>query len=76
MPVPRITREDLKTRLEHVDPAALLRGQEGVPVPLELDLVWETLGVPYAYRMTTRYEIPCRARGTIRLADAELSVAA
>ena len=49
------------------DPAALLRGEVGAPVPVELDLVWETMGEPYAYRITTRYEIPCAVDGTLRL---------
>ena len=57
------------------DPAALLRGEDGAPVPVEADLVWETLGEPYAYRMTTRYEIPCRAAGTIRIDEKELRIA-
>ncbi len=57
------------------DPAALLRGEDGAPEPVELDLVWETFGQPYAYRMTTRYEVPCRVQGTIRLGEAELELA-
>lgn len=56
------------------DPAALLRGEAGDPGPLELDLEWSTLGQPYAYRITTRYEIPCRVQGRIRLGDDELTV--
>jgi hypothetical protein len=51
------------------DPAAPLRGEPGEPVPVALDLVWETKGEPYAYRMTTRYEIPCHVRGTLRVGD-------
>jgi thiamine kinase-like enzyme len=53
----------------HADPAELLRGEPGDPVPVSLDLTWETAGVPYAYRLTTRYEIPCRVSGTITVAD-------
>ncbi len=34
-----------------------------------LDLVWETDGVPYQYRLATRYEIPCRVRGTVTVGD-------
>ena len=34
-----------------------------------MDLVWETLGDPYAYRVTTRYEIPCRVSGTVRVGE-------
>ena len=49
------------------DPSDLLRGRTGDPVAVELDLSWETSGAPYAYRLTTRYEIPCQVSGTIRL---------
>lgn len=51
----------------HADPAELLRGQSGDPVDVAIDLVWETLGEPYAYRVATRYEIPCRVSGTVRV---------
>lgn len=47
------------------DPAAILRGEAGVPVPVKLDLVWHTDGVPYRWRATTRYEVPCRVSGTV-----------
>jgi MOSC domain-containing protein YiiM len=60
------------TGSEHDDPAALLRGERGKPVAVEFDLRWETIGEPYAYRVTTRYEIPCRVSGTLRIAGEEL----
>jgi thiamine kinase-like enzyme len=50
---------------QHPDAAALLRGEAGAPVPVALDLTWETDGEPYAYRLATRYEIPCRVSGSI-----------
>ncbi len=53
------------TGASHSDPAAVLRGERGEPVPIELELSWETLGEPYAYRLTTRYEIPCRVSGAL-----------
>jgi hypothetical protein len=53
----------------HEDPAELLRGEPGRAVPVALELSWETAGIPYAYRLTTRYEIPCRVAGTIRVGD-------
>ena len=56
------------------DPAAILRGEEGEPVPVAFDLEWETHGEPYAYRVTSRYEIPCRVRGTLRVGDEEIAV--
>jgi hypothetical protein len=47
------------------EPAALLRGEQGAPVKVALDLVWSTDGTPYKYRLTTRYEIPCTVSGTV-----------
>jgi hypothetical protein len=51
----------------HADASAPLRGEPGEPVDVELDLVWDTAGTPYGYRLATRYEIPCRVSGTIRV---------
>jgi hypothetical protein len=51
----------------HADESAPLRGESGEPVDLELDLIWTTDGVPYAWRQSTRYEIPCRVSGTVRV---------
>ena len=47
------------------EPAVLLRGEQGAPVEVALDLVWSTDGTPYKYRLTTRYEIPCTVSGTV-----------
>ncbi len=47
------------------DAAALLRGEAGRPVELTMDLVWTTVGAPYQYRITPRYEIPCVVSGTV-----------
>jgi phosphotransferase family enzyme len=66
----RVTLE--ATGEAHDDPVAPLRGEPGNPVPVALDLVWETDGEPYAYRVTTRYEIPCLVSGTVRVGDEEL----
>ena len=41
----------------HDDHSAPLREERGEPVPVALDLTWQTDGAPYAYRVTTRYEI-------------------
>lgn len=49
----------------HDDPTALLRGESGRPVDLEMDLTWTTVGTPYQYRLSTRYEIPCEVTGTV-----------
>ncbi|MBI5105426.1 MAG: phosphotransferase [Solirubrobacterales bacterium] len=58
------------------DDAAPLRAERGTPTPLALDLTWETRGDPYAYRVATRYEIPCLVRGTVRVGDEELELRA
>ena len=47
------------------EPAALLRAEPGRPTDLDIDLVWTTSGTPYAYRIATRYEIPCSVSGTV-----------
>ena len=47
------------------DPAALLRGEPGRPTDLGMDLTWSTTGTPYAYRIATRYEIPCTVSGSV-----------
>jgi hypothetical protein len=58
----------------HDDHSAPLRGEHGRPVPVALDLTWETDGAPYAYRMTTRYEIPCRVQGTVQVGGEKFAV--
>jgi hypothetical protein len=63
------------TGRQYDDAAALLRREEGAPVPVELDLIWVTQGEPYAYRITTRYEIPCSVTGTVTVGDRELTLA-
>jgi hypothetical protein len=69
----------LRVRLQargeaHADASALLRGESGDPVDVELDLLWETLGEPYAYRVATRYEIPCRVSGAVRVGEEEIEL--
>src|SRR5207237_10200998 len=59
----------------HANAADALRGLPGAPTPVALELAWETAGVPYAYRLTTRYEIPCVVAGEIRLGDEVLELA-
>ncbi len=58
----------------HDEAAALLRAQPGRAQPLALDLQWRTAGEPYAYRLATRYEIPCVVSGTIRIGDELISL--
>jgi hypothetical protein len=57
----------------HADASAPLRGEAGDPVEIAFDLTWETDGVPYAWRQSTRYEIPCRVTGTVRVGDEEIA---
>ena len=56
------------------DPAALLRGEPGRPARLSLDLTWTTTGTPYAYRITSRYEIPCEVSGTVTVDGRDFDV--
>ena len=59
----------------HEDASAFLRGEPGAPAEVSLALLWQTDGVPYAYRLATRYEIPCSVTGTISIDGHELSLA-
>jgi Phosphotransferase enzyme family len=59
----------------HADQSAPLRAERGEPIDVELDLVWDTDGVPYAWRQSTRYEIPCRVSGVMRIGDEEITFA-
>ena len=56
------------------DPAALLRGEPGHPSRLAMDLTWTTAGTPYAYRITSRYEIPCTVSGSVTVDDRTFDV--
>lgn len=49
----------------HDDPAALLRNESGRAVELVVDLTWTSVGQPYQYRVSPRYEIPCSVTGTV-----------
>jgi hypothetical protein len=53
------------------DPSTLLCGHSGGddPIELSMDLTWTTAGVPYQYRLTPRYEIPCTVSGTVAYGD-------
>jgi aminoglycoside phosphotransferase (APT) family kinase protein len=58
----------------HEDAAAFLRGEPGEACDVALDLTWTTAGEPYAYRLATRYEIPCVVTGTVRVDGEELEL--
>jgi hypothetical protein len=51
------------------DPSAVLRGEPGEAVEIAFDLGFETDGTPFAWRQATRYEIPCRVSGTVRVGN-------
>jgi hypothetical protein len=51
--------------VRHAVAADIYDGKPGEPVRVEVDLNWATDGVPFHYRMTTRYEIPCVVTGTV-----------
>jgi hypothetical protein len=55
------------------DPSALLRGESGRPVEVMMNLVFTTAGVPYQYRITPRYEIPCTVSGSATVDGREFS---
>lgn len=58
----------------HADPAALLRGEAGRPLAVTMDLTWTTVGTPYQYRITPRYEIPCTVSGTVTVGEQTFEV--
>lgn len=64
-------RVDLRAQGQsYADPSALLRGEPGEPVEVAMDLVWTTVGIPYQYRLTARYEIPCTVTGAVTVKHA------
>ncbi|HWS92772.1 MAG TPA: phosphotransferase [Mycobacterium sp.] len=68
-------RVDVRARGQaYPDPSALLRGEPGPPVEVTMNLVWATDGSPYKYRLTTRYEIPCKVSGTVSVNDTSYRV--
>lgn len=62
------------TAQAHADHAAPLLAGTGEPEQVSLDLTWHTDGIPYAWRHSTRYEIPCRVTGTVRIGECEYAV--
>jgi hypothetical protein len=55
----------------HADESAPLRGETGEPMDVAFDLTWETAGIPYRWSRSTRYEVPCRVTGTVRVGEDE-----
>ncbi|BBX65990.1 hypothetical protein MSAS_51640 [Mycobacterium saskatchewanense] len=60
----------------HRDPATLLRSNpvDAEEIDLAMDLIWTTAGIPYLYRLTPRYEIPCTVSGTVRWGDSTIEL--
>ena len=56
------------------DPAALLHGQPGRSVEATMELIWTTAGIPYQYRITPRYEIPCSVSGSVTVDGREYTL--
>ncbi|WP_187776400.1 DUF7064 domain-containing protein [Antrihabitans cavernicola] len=73
-PLHRVRATFAGTGESYDDPSAPLRGESGDPVAVEMDLVWETTGLPYMYQLTTRFEMPCRVTGTVRVGDELLTI--
>lgn len=58
------------------DPASLLEGEPGdaADVTLAMELTWTTAGIPYLYRLTPRYEIPCAVSGSVSFGDSTIAL--
>lgn len=57
----------------HADESAPLRGEPGEPIDVGFDLTWQTTGIPYQWRRSTRYEVPCSVAGSVRIGDEEIT---
>jgi hypothetical protein len=57
------------------DQSAPLRKDPGEPVDIAIAMTWETVGVPYQWGHSTRYEIPCRVTGTVTIDGERIEVA-
>jgi hypothetical protein len=58
------------------DPSGLLRGEAAGEngIELSMDLAWTTVGIPYQYRLTPRYEIPCTVSGSVTYGDSAIKL--
>ena len=57
-------------------PEGVYDGSVGEPTTMSIDVTWSTDGVPYHYVLSTRYEIPSRAEGTITIGDKTFTIKA
>jgi len=72
-PLKRFRIDVTATAQSYDDAAGVFRGEVGTPVPIGLELTWDTEGTPYAWRGATRYEIPCRVSGVVRIDGEEIA---
>jgi hypothetical protein len=56
------------------DPAGVLRQESGISTPVQLDLTWTTDATPFAWRLASRYEIPCEVRGSLSIGGETLEL--
>jgi Phosphotransferase enzyme family len=74
IPLERFSVSARGNAVQHEDPAAVFGGAPGTPVTFSFDLAWTTVGVPYQYRITPRYEIPCTVNGTVTIGEEQFTV--
>jgi hypothetical protein len=53
------------TARQYTSETSMFHGDAGEPVEVSFDLAWHTNGIPYQWRITDRYEVPCRVAGTV-----------
>lgn len=63
------------TTYTYADEGAILRGEPGTPTQVKAELTWLTDGLDYQWKITTRYEMPCRVTGTITIDGEEFAFA-
>jgi hypothetical protein len=73
-PLVRMSLRGAAPAVAHRRAADVYHRVPGEPTTLELDLEWETDGDPYHYLLTTRYEVPCRVRGSVTVGGERLTI--
>jgi hypothetical protein len=63
--------------LQVADPCELYADEpRGDRVPFGFELEWETVGEPFRYTVTDRYEVPCRVHGQVLVGEERLEIEA
>jgi hypothetical protein len=75
VPLERFTVKLAAVGEAHDDASALLRGESGEAVDVGFEATWTTRGEPYAYRVATRYEIPCDVAGEVSIGGEKIAFA-